>query len=89
MNEGWVQNDGLGQAMIETNNILVRWFKYAHGNIGIVLGLGSANERRRYNVMKSLIGSAHIENNHLSDDCSYWQTRSNIDKSRLDFFIPL
>ena len=29
---------------------------------GIILGMGSANKRRRYYVMPSLIGWAHIEN---------------------------
>ena len=29
---------------------------------GVVLGLGSANERRRYNVKSSRIGWAHTQN---------------------------
>ena len=29
---------------------------------GIILGMGSANERRRYNVTSSLIGRAHTQN---------------------------
>ena len=28
---------------------------------GIILGMGSANERQRYNVMASLIGYAHTQ----------------------------
>ena len=31
---------------------------------GIILGVGSANERRHYNVMSSLIGWAHTQNDH-------------------------
>ena len=29
---------------------------------GIILGMGSANERRRYNVTSSLLGLAHTQN---------------------------
>ena len=29
---------------------------------GIILGMGSANERRRYNVISSLIGWAYTQN---------------------------
>ena len=29
---------------------------------GVILGMGSANERRRYNVTSSLIGWAHTQN---------------------------
>ena len=29
---------------------------------GIIVGMGSANERRRYNVTSSLIGWAHTQN---------------------------
>ena len=36
---------------------------------GIILGMGSANERRRYIVTSSLIGWAHTQN----DNCAtYW-----------------
>ena len=34
------------------------WFQ----DTGIILAMGSANERRRYNVTSSLIGWAHTEN---------------------------
>ena len=30
---------------------------------GIILGMGSANKRRRYNLTPSLIGWAHTQNN--------------------------
>ena len=37
---------------------------YNHGSMqsGIILGMGSANERRRYYVTPSLIGRAHTQN---------------------------
>ena len=46
-----------------------------HGNdvcthccTGIILPMGSANERQRYNVTPSLIGSAHSQNNPCCND---------------------
>ena len=43
---------------------------------GIILGVGSASERRRYNVTLSLIGGAHTQNDACSRKClhmpSYW-----------------
>ena len=36
---------------------------YIRQKIGIILGMGSANERRRYYVTPSLIGRAHTKNN--------------------------
>ena len=42
---------------------------YKHVNPGIILDMGSANEKRHYNVMSFLIGWAHIQN----DPCNqYW-----------------
>ena len=36
--------------------------EYTVGIQGIILGMGSANERRHYCVMPSLIGRAHSQN---------------------------
>ena len=36
------------------------WLEFDHKK-GIVLGMSSANERRRYNVTTSLIGWAHTQ----------------------------
>ena len=44
------------------------------GNVRIILGMGSANERRRYNVTPSLIGRAHIQNDWYDDGWYFgWQ----------------
>ena len=36
--------------------------QYTRLNAGIILGVGSANEGRRYNVTSSLIGLAYTQN---------------------------
>ena len=44
---------------------------------GIILGMGSANERRRYTVTLALIGWAHTQN----DPCQYlWSSLKSIGK---------
>ena len=40
----------------------IETMKYTYA--GVILGMGSANERRRYNVTSSLIGWAHTQNDH-------------------------
>ena len=45
----------------------------------IILGMGSANERRRYNVTWSLIGWAHTQN----DPCKQTRIEGN-DKQQLN-----
>ena len=40
-------------------------------NTGIILGMGSANERRRYNVTSSLIGWAHTHNDPWKHNTSH------------------
>ena len=39
---------------------------------GVILGMGSANERWRYNVTSSLIGLAHAQNGPWSCWCQLW-----------------
>ena len=36
--------------------------------LGIIMGMGSANDRRRYNVTSSLIGWAHVHNALLEEN---------------------
>ena len=48
--------------------ILCRWEVSHHNKTpGIILGMGSANESRRYYVTPSLIGQAHTQNDPRSD----------------------
>ena len=48
------------------------WHKFWHA--GIILGMGSANERRHYNVTPSLIGQAHTHNDpwHVTTGLVLW-----------------
>ena len=43
--------------------ILMKWVLCDDGITGIILGMGSANERRRYYVTPSLIGWVHSQKN--------------------------
>ena len=45
------------------------WLPKNNSLIGIILGMGSANERRHYNVMSALIGWAHTQN--VPCNCPY------------------
>ena len=56
---------------------------YAYGSSGIFLGMGSANERRRYYVTPPLIGRAHTQIdpwllNTLRPEQNGWNFSDNI-----------
>ena len=64
-------------------------------NVGIILDMGSANERRRYIIMSSLIGWAHSQNDpckalpilHRKFHCCWWPgywRRQGISRSGLN-----
>ena len=52
---------------------------------GIILGMGSANERRRLNTIPSLIGWAHIQDDPC--DCVNYDTEGGNDVTTLMIMI--
>ena len=47
---------------IPVSSVYITYIRHIHYiTAGIVLGMGLANERRRYNVTPSLIGQAHTQ----------------------------
>ena len=65
------------------NAVIVHQAFHMSVSIGIILGMGSANERRRYNITSCLIGWAHAQNDAwevwaqpMRDDVAMWRRRS-------------
>ena len=56
----------------QQNRVHVLWDIVCMQNQGIILGMGSASERRRYNVTSSLIGCAHNRN----DPCKWFHYKN-------------
>ena len=52
---------------------MMGFVNYTTSTAGIILGMGSANERRRHDVMSSLIGRAHTQHDP-------WYTQELYDK---------
>ena len=62
---------GMAFCIVVRYNMTLHW--------GIILDMGSANERRRYTITSSLIGRAHTQNDPSSCQClRHWRTFRNL-----------